>query len=188
MTGRWSVLRLSLAAVETLAAIGVAGFVLNVPLTAGLRPFLTLLLGLVIAFAIFQPGTAGGVVLLLSLGIGYVLITSLGDALGGALPPVGEVLLIAVALFLIHAIDSFRGTLPIDVAIDRSVLVRWLRRLAEALVPTVGLGALVLTVPGRGAGPALWFIGAVALFAAIGIPTVWMRRKPWLDKARSRLG
>jgi hypothetical protein len=96
------------------------------------------------------------------------------------------VIAIAIALFLIHSIDTLRASVPLGVEIDRSVLTRWLRRLAEALVPTVVLGALVLQQPARGSDGRLWVIGALAVFAAVGIPAVRMRRRPWLDRAADR--
>jgi hypothetical protein len=182
-SGRVSLLRAGLIAVETMAAVSVAGFVLAVPLTADLRPFLAVLLGLIVAFAILQPGSAGGLVLVLALGGGYVMVTSLGDVFGGALPPPAEVIAISVALFLVHAIDTLRASVPLGVEFDRSVLTRWLRRLAEALVPTILLGVLVLQQPAANSGGRIWVFGALAVLAAVGIPAVRMRRKPWLDRA-----
>ena len=182
LSGRWSLFRILLAAVEAAAAIGVAAFVLSVPMTADLRPMGVMLLGLIIAFAIVQPGTAGAMVLLLALGGSYVIVTTLGDRFGGALPPLPEVLLISVALYVIHTTDAFRAALPTDAAVDPSVTVRWLIRLVEVLVPAVLLGVVVLAEPTRGAS-GLWYLGAVALLAAVGIPAFRMRRKPWLDSS-----
>lgn len=183
MTGRWGALRVILTLVETAATICVGVFILSVPLTADIRPFFATFLTMVALFAIFQPGTAGALLLIMSLGFCYLLVTSLGDAFGGALPHPAEVLLIAVALYLIHTIDTLRSSVPANATIDRSLVIRWLRRLSESLVPALILGMVVLIEPTRGMNW-IWYFGAIGVLSAVGVPAVLIRRKPWLDKTR----
>jgi hypothetical protein len=118
------------------------------------------------------------------LGGSYIMLTSMGDAFGGTLPPPSHVIGLALALFAVHAIDTYRATVPPHVLVDRSIILRWFRRQLEAIVPTVLLGILVLQAPARGLSRGWWFAGAAMAVLAVGIPAMRSRRSPWLDRKR----
>lgn len=176
--------RMGLVATEALAATLVAAYIVWLPLTTDLRPVLGLVLGLLVLTTILMPGSAAPVVLLMTLGGSYVLLSSIGDAFDGRLPPTVHVLGMAIGLFTVHSIDTYRTTVPPHVLVDRSVILRWLRRQLEAVVPTVLLGIVVLQAPARGLPRAWWFVGAAMAVLAVGIPAIRSRRSPWLDRKR----
>lgn len=144
-----------------------------------LRPVLLFFLVGVGAVAVVWPGSAAGLVVLLGVITGYGVLTSLGSVLDlAASPSALQVLLIAVCLYVAHATDALRAAVQ-GAALDSSVLRRWLRRLAEALLPGLAVGVGVLALPpGDGGGP-LWLLGAIAVLAATAVPALRVARRPW---------
>lgn len=180
--------RMLLVAIEMVAAIGVSAFIVSAPLTTALRPLLGLLLGMTVVLGMMWPGSGASVVLIMALGFSYVMVTSLGGSFGGALPPPFQVLGVAVGIYAVHAIDTYRATVAASVHVDSSIVTRWLRRQLETVAPTLILGAVVLLAPARGLDRLFWMVGALALLGAVGIPALLVRRSPWLDRSRARSG
>jgi hypothetical protein len=96
-------------------------------------------------------------------------------------PRAYEVLGLAAALFLVHAVDALREVLPADAAIESSVMIRWVQRTAEALVPGLVLGGLLIGLPTASAGGLFWLVGALGLLFAVGLPALAMRPRPWRE-------
>ncbi len=144
-----------------------------------LRPVLLFFLVSVGAFAIVWPGSAAGLVVLLGVVTAYGVLTSLGSALDlAASPSALQVLLIAGCLYVAHATDALRAAVG-GAVLDSSVLRRWLRRIAEALLPGLAVGVVVLALPPGDGGSPLWLLGAVALLAATAVPALRVARRPW---------
>jgi hypothetical protein len=177
-----------LAAIHALALAAGAAVVVTYAGALVLRPMLLLFLVFVGAAAVAWPGSAAGLVAIIGIVVSYVTLTALDDVLDLAEPPsANRVLLIGACLYVAHATDALRGAVA-GAALDSSVLVRWLRRLAEALVPGAAVGALVLGLPtGDGASP-LWLIGAAAVLVAAAVPAFRVQRRPWRTTAGTRSG
>lgn len=144
-----------------------------------LRPVLLFFLVSVGAFAIVWPGSAAGLVVLLGVVTAYGVLTTLGSALDlAASPSALQVLLIAGCLYVAHATDALRAAVG-GAVLDSSVLRRWLRRIAEALLPGLAVGVVVLALPPGDGGSPLWLLGAVALLTATAVPAVRVARRPW---------
>jgi len=139
------------------------------------------LLGAVAAFVIVSPGSAGALVFIVGCGVTYLILSALETSIGAddRMPHPFQVLGLAAALFLVHALDGLREVLPPDASIDPSVLMRWLRRVAEALVPGLGIGGLLVVLPTASGGGTFWLVGAVALLLAVGLPVLVLRPRPW---------
>lgn len=144
-----------------------------------LRPLLLLFLALVCGAAVLWPGSGAGLVAILGVVGGYLVLTGLGSVLRLAeSPSAARVLLLGGCLYVAHATDALRAAAP-GADLDRSVVLRWLRRLAETLVPGLLAGALVLTLPvGDGASP-VWLLGALAVVGAAAVPALRVQRRPW---------
>jgi len=158
------------------AAIGV---VVSYAAVTALRPLLLFFLVLVGVSAVLWPGSGAGLVAIVGVVFSYVALTSLGEVLDLATtPPPARVLLLAGCLYVCHSTDALRGAVARSV-LDRSVLLRWLRRLVEALVPGLAIGVVVLGLPtGNGASP-VWLLGAAAVLAAAAVPAFRVQRRPW---------
>lgn len=174
---------LMLAAVHALALAVATGVVISYIGPTALRPLLLFFLLIVGASAVVWPGSSAGLVVIVGIVVSYVALTSLSELLDlGASPSAVRVLLIASCLYVAHSAEALRGAVG-RADLDRSVLVRWLRRLAEALLPGLAAGALVLSLPtGDGANP-LWLLGAAAVIGAAAVPAFRVQRRPWRTAA-----
>jgi len=170
---------LVLAALHAVALAGGAAVVVSYAGATAPRSLLVIFLLIVGACAVAWPGSSAGLVVIVGIVVSYVALTSLGELLNlDASPSAPRVLLIAGCLYVAHATEALRSAVG-RAELDRSVLVRWLRRLAGALLPGLAVGALVLGLPiGDGANP-LWLLGAVAVIGAAAVPAFRVRRRPW---------
>lgn len=175
-----------LAAIHALALAAGAAVVVSYAGALVLRPMLLVFLVFVGAAAVAWPGSGAGLVSIVGIVVSYVTLTTLDDVLDLAQSPsANRVLLIGSCLYVAHATDALRGAVA-GAALDRSVLLRWLRRLAEALVPGVAVGALVLGLPtGNGASP-VWLLGAAAVLVAAAVPAFRVQRRPWRSSPTDR--
>ena len=103
------------------------------------------LLAVMAAVVVVWPGSAAALVFI--VGCGGVLSPAVGDGVSDRLGQLGRRIRTRCSglpprCFLVHAVDALREVLPGDVAIESAVLVRWVRRVAEALVPGLLLGGL----------------------------------------------
>ena len=142
------------------------------------------LLGLLAAVVLLSPGSAAALVFIVGCGLLYLILSALESEIGltDRVPLSSQVLGLAAALFLVHAVDSLRETLPTDAAVEFAVITRWVRRVAEALVPGVLVGGLLVIVPtATTGGGVFWLVGAAALLLAVGLPALALRPRPWRD-------
>lgn len=139
------------------------------------------LLGAVAVFVIISPGSAGALVFIVGCGVTYLVLSALETSIGVSdrVPHPLQVLGLAAALFLVHAVDGLREVLPPNASLDPTVLTRWLLRVAEALIPGLGVGGLLVVLPTATAGDAFWLVGAVGLLLAVGLPVLVLRPRPW---------
>ena len=169
-------------AVLHLGLMVAAGWLVAVQIGANpIRVLVIGLLGAVAAFVIASPGSAGALVFIVGCGFFYLMLTALETSIGAddRMPHPFQVLGLAAALFLVHALDGLREILPPNASIDPTVLTRWLRRVAEALVPGLGIGGLLVVLPTASGGGTFWLVGAVALLLAVGLPVLVLRPRPW---------
>ena len=148
------------------------------------RVFSIGLLGLMAAIVLLSPGSAAALVFIVGCGVLYLMLSALESEIGvtDRVTQSYLVLGLAAALFLVHAVDSLRETLPRTAAVESAVIVRWVRRVAEALVPGVLVGGLLVVVPtATTGGGVFWLVGAVALLLAVGLPALALRPRPWRD-------
>lgn len=190
---RWRnrVVPVSLVVLHAAALLAVIAVVTSHAGGTVLRPLLLVFLVVAGAVAVAWPGSAAGLVVLLGVVTGYGVLTSLGAALDLAAGPSQlQVLLVAGCLYVAHATDALRAAVD-GAVLDGSVLRRWLVRLAEALLPGLAVGVVVLALPPGDGGSPLWLLGAVALLVATAVPALRVARRPWraVDADRSgRLG
>lgn len=169
----------SLVAVHVAALLASITLVLSYAGGTVLRPLLLIFLALVGTAAVVWPGSAAGLVVLLGVVTAYGVVTSLVDVLDlAAKPSALQVLLLAGCLYAAHAVDALRAALD-GAAADSSVLLRWLTRLAQALLPGLAVGVAVLALPAGDGGSPLWLLGAVALLLATAVPALRVANRPW---------
>lgn len=150
-----------------------------------LRVLVFVVLGSLSVLSLGSPASAGPLVLVVTAGLAYLVLSAFAGAVDGVAggrteqPPVWQVLVLSAALYLSHAIAAFRGVVPGRTVGEPVVLLRWLRRVAEVLVPGLALGAAVLLLPRAESGGAFWLVGALALLVLVGVPALVLRPRPW---------
>lgn len=153
-----------------------------------LRLLTFVVLGSLALLSLGSPSSAGPLVFVVTAGLVYLLLSAFAGALDGLgdgrteAPPVWQVLVLTTALYLTHAVAAFRGVVPGRTVGDPDVVLRWLRRLAEVLVPGLAIAAAVLLLPRGERGGLLWLVGALALLLVVGLPALVMRPRPWVDE------
>lgn len=161
----------------------VAGWLMVEQIAPGpIRVFAVGLLGIMAAIVLVSPGSAAALLFIVGCGVSYLLLSALESSVGldGRAPHPVQVLGLAAALFLVHAFDALREALPADAAIESAVLTRWARRVAEALVPGLLVGGLLVVLPTAGKGGMFWLVGALGLLLAVGLPALALRPRPWV--------
>jgi hypothetical protein len=184
-TRRYALL-LALAIIH-LGLLIAAGLLVAGRITAGpIQVFAIGLLAIMAAIVAVWPGSAAALVFIVGCGVSYIVLSAMESAIGieASTPRAYEVLGLAAALFLIHAVDALREILPADAAIESAVMIRWVQRTAEALVPGLVLGALLIALPTASDGGLFWLVGALGLLTAVGLPALAMRPRPWSDPDR----
>jgi hypothetical protein len=177
-------LRLALAVIH-LGLLGSAVWLVVSQTEDGpVRVFAVGLLTIMSAAVVIMPGSAAALVFIIACGVSYLMLSALESAIGIEVDRAGayQVLALAAALFLVHALDALRDVLPSDAAIESGVLTRWIRRTAEALVPGLLLGGVLVVLPTAAAGGAFWLLGAIGLLLAVGLPALALRPRPWRDE------
>lgn len=176
---RRDVVTITLAVVHASSLVALIAFVTSYAGTTVLRPLMLMFLVLAGVAAVAWPGSGAGLVVLVGVVVGYGVVTGLGEALEFADRPTAlQVLMLAGCLYIAHATDALRGAVD-GALVDRSVLLRWLQRLAQALLPGLGVGVVVMALPAGDSGGPLWLVGAVALLVATGLPALRVARRPW---------
>lgn len=181
-------LRLALAVIH-LGLLG-ASIWLVVDQTEGgpVRVFAVGLLTVMGAAVVIMPGSAAALVFIVACGVCYLMLSALESAIGVEVDRASayQVLALTAALYLVHALDALRDVLPSDAGIDSAVLTRWIRRTAEALVPGLLLGGVLVVLPTASAGGAFWLVGAIGLLLAVGLPALALRPRPWREDSQGQ--
>jgi len=179
-------LSLGLAAIQ-LGLLVAAGWLVSGQVGSGpVQVFAVGLLGLIAAVVLLSPGSAAALVFIVGCGLCYLVLSALEAEIGVAdrVTHAYQVLGLAAALFLVHAVDALREALPTDAAVEPAVLMRWVRRVAEALGPGLLVGGVLVALPtATTRGGVFWLLGALAVLLAVGLPALTMRPRPWGDGA-----
>lgn len=149
-----------------------------------IRAVALFLLAVMGVFVVVSPGSAAALAFVVGCGVGYLVLSGLEASVGidGRAPHPLQVLGLAAALYLVHAVDALREALPAGATIEPAVLLRWVRRLAEALVPGLAIGALLMALPTASTGGPFWLLGAVGLLVAVAVPAFALRPRPWVER------
>ncbi len=179
--GQHIALRLTLALIQLGLLVASIGLVVGQAESGPVRVFAVGLLTIMGASVVILPGSAAALVFIVACGVWYLMLSALGTALSdeAARASAYRVLALAATIFIVHALDALRHMLPSDAAIDSAVLTRWIRRTAEALVPGLLLGGLIVVLPTASTGGAFWLVGAIGLLLAVGLPALALRPHPW---------
>lgn len=173
---------LGLAVIHLGLMLAAEWFVAEQIASGPLRAFTVGLLGIMAAAVLALPGSAAALVFIVAAGLSYLALSALESEIGvdGRTPLAYEVLGLAGALFLVHAVDALRETMPAGAAIESAVLTRWIRRVAEALVPGLLLGSVLVVLPTSARSGSSWLLGALGLLLAVGLPALTLRPRPWV--------
>jgi hypothetical protein len=136
------------------------------------------LVGLFTVATVLRPEGVAATVVLVLLAAAYFY----GTTLAGVTPRPWSVLALAVALYLAHALATLAAAVPPGATVERAVLRRWLRRIAEVLAISLPLGLLVLVLQRPGAGDLVRVLGYVAVVGLVAVAVSYARGKaPWRD-------
>lgn len=124
--------------------------------------------------AVPQPYGIGPTIVLAAAAIGWAVRH------GTSAPPVGQTLLLAVALALHHQAAALAAVLPVTANVDRRLLVRfgWHAVLVLALSAAVAVLALGVSRPGGSVPLELAGLAAAVLAAAVPVLLGLARRPP----------
>jgi hypothetical protein len=95
-------------------------------------------------------------------------------------PSLGQVGILAAALYLMHSAAALAAVLPYDAGVSRDVLLRWAARVSGVTAAGVGVGLAGMAVLGRlpsdrsAVGP---MVGAVVAALLVGVLTLQLRRR-----------
>lgn len=136
------------------------------------------LVGLFTIAAVLRPEGVAATVVLLVLAGAYLYGTTLAELTPRPLTVLG----LAVALYLAHALVALAAAVPPGATVERAVLRRWLRRVAEVLAVAVPLGLLVPLLDRLDADDAVRVLGYVAVVGLVAVAVTYARgRPPWRD-------
>ena len=183
LTRRRIALLLGLAAVHLALLVAAGWLVASRTGTGPIQVLVLGMLGLMALVVLFSPGSAAALVFVVGCGGGYVVLSALESEIGDPdrAAEAYQVLALAATLFLVHAVDALREVLPSDAAIESAVIVRWVQRTSEALVPGLLIGGLLVALPtAESRGGVFWLVGAAGLLLAAGLPALALRPRPWV--------
>jgi hypothetical protein len=136
------------------------------------------LVGLFTIAAVLRPEGVAATVVLLVLAGSYLYGTTLAEVTPRPLTVLG----LAVALYLAHALVALAAAVPPGATVERAVLRRCLRRVAEVLAVAVPLGLLVPLLDRLEADDAVRVLGYVAVVGLVAVAVTYARgRPPWRD-------